>query len=73
MAGNRLKVNNNKLKLFWLDPVKRSPCHNHLRAGSHAISIKSHVTNFGIYSASTPSMMKHIDHIIMQHISRSEE
>ena len=29
--------------------------------------------NFGVYSAITPSMMKYIDHIIMQHISRSEE
>ena len=46
---------------------------SHLRVGSHDISFKSQVKSLGVYTDATLSVAKHIDHIVVQHILRSEE
>ena len=46
---------------------------SHLRVGSHDISFKSHIKSLGVYIDATLSMVKHIDHISVQRILRSDE
>ena len=66
MTGNRLKLNNDKTEALVMGSRRRVSVSqdNHLRVGSHDISLKSHVKCLGFYIDATLSMAKHIDHII---------
>ena len=74
MTGYRLKLNNDTTEALVVGSHGRVSVSQdiRLRVGSHNISFKSHVKSLGVYIEATLSMAKHIDHIIVQRILRSE-
>ena len=65
LAGNRLKLNNDKTEALLVGSRKTVSVsqENHLRVGNHDIFFKGRVKNLGVYVDAALSMVKHTDHI----------